>query len=46
MWVAIWLSLGPGVSNGLARFAHALILPAMRSDLGWSYTQADPTRGA
>lgn len=40
MWAAIWLSLGPAVSNGFARFAYALILPAMRSDLGWSYTQA------
>jgi predicted MFS family arabinose efflux permease len=40
MWAAVWLSLGPAVSNGLARFAYALILPAMRSDLGWNYTQA------
>jgi len=28
------------VSNGLGRFAYALILPAMRSDLRWSYSQA------
>jgi MFS family permease len=40
MWAAVWLSLGPAVSNGFARFAYALILPAMRSDLNWSYTQA------
>jgi MFS family permease len=40
MWAAVWLSLGPAVSNGFARFAYALILPAMRSDLGWSYTEA------
>jgi len=38
--VAIGLSLGPAVSNGLARFAYGLILPAMQTDLGWSYTQA------
>jgi predicted MFS family arabinose efflux permease len=34
------LALGVAVSNGLARFAYALILPAMRTDLGWNYTQA------
>jgi MFS family permease len=34
------LSLGPAVSNGLARFAYGLILPAMRQDLNWSYTEA------
>lgn len=38
--VAIGLSLGPAVSNGLARFAYGLILPAMQTDLGWNYTQA------
>lgn len=38
--VALALSLGPAVSNGLARFAYALILPAMQSDLHWTYTQA------
>lgn len=40
LWVAAGLSLAPAVSNGLGRFAYALILPAMRADLGWSYTQA------
>lgn len=39
-WVAAGLSLAPAVSNGLARFAYGLILPAMREDLGWSYTEA------
>lgn len=39
-WVAVGLSLGPTVSNGLARFAYGLILPSMRADLGWSYTEA------
>ncbi|WP_417587681.1 YbfB/YjiJ family MFS transporter [Pararhodobacter oceanensis] len=34
------LSLGVLVTNGLARFAYSLILPAMRNDLGWSYAQA------
>jgi predicted MFS family arabinose efflux permease len=40
MWVAAALSLGPAVSNGIGRFAYALILPAMRADLRWTYTQA------
>jgi predicted MFS family arabinose efflux permease len=34
------LALGAAVSLGLARFAYALVLPSMRSDLGWSYTTA------
>lgn len=38
--VAFLLSFGPAVSNSFARFAYALILPAMRSDLQWSYSQA------
>ncbi len=38
--LAAELALGVAVSNGLARFAYALVLPAMRADLGWSYTQA------
>jgi len=38
--VAVLLSFGPAVSNSFARFAYALILPAMRSDLQWSYSQA------
>ena len=38
--VAAGLALGVAVSNGLGRFAYALILPAMRGDLGWNYTQA------
>ena len=40
LWIAFGLSLAPAVSNGLGRFAYALILPAMRSDLSWTYTQA------
>ena len=27
-------------TNGLARFAYGLLLPAMRADLDWNYTQA------
>lgn len=38
--VVIGLSLGPAVSNGIARFAYGLILPAMRTDLDWTYTEA------
>jgi len=40
-WLIVFgLSLGPLVSNGFARFSYGLILPAMREDLVWSYTQA------
>ena len=39
-WIAIGLAMGPAVSNGLARFSYGLILPAMRDDLAWIYTQA------
>lgn len=34
------LALGPAMANGFARFAYALLLPAMRADLGWNFTQA------
>ncbi len=41
MWlIAVGLSLGPAVSNGFARFAYGLVLPAMRADLDWSYAEA------
>jgi predicted MFS family arabinose efflux permease len=39
-WVAAALALGAAVSLGLARFSYALLLPAMRADLGWSYFTA------
>jgi MFS family permease len=40
-WLIVFgLSLGPAASNGLARFAYGLVLPAMRQDLSWSYTEA------
>ena len=31
------LALASAVSLGLARFSYALLLPAMRADLGWSF---------
>ncbi len=37
---ALGLALGPAVALGLARFAYGLLLPGMRDDLGWSYSQA------
>ena len=38
--LAVALSLGAAVSLGITRFAYGLLLPTMRSDLGWSYTLA------
>ena len=38
--VAAGLALSVAVSNGFSRFVYALILPAMRNDLGWSFTEA------
>ena len=32
--------MGAAVSLGITRFAYGLLLPAMRADLGWSYTLA------
>lgn len=40
------LSLGGAVALGFARFAYALILPAMRGDLGWSFTLAGALNAA
>lgn len=37
---ALVLALGAAVSLGLARFSYALLLPAMRADLGWTYATA------
>lgn len=39
-WVLAGLTLGVLVTNGFARFAYGLILPAMRAELGWTYAQA------
>ena len=30
------LALGVTVTNGFARFAYGLLLPAMRSEMGWT----------
>ena len=38
--LAFLLSFGPAVSNSFARFAYALVLPAMREDLLLSYAEA------
>ncbi|MEY4749302.1 MAG: hypothetical protein RIQ60_1516 [Pseudomonadota bacterium] len=38
--LAAALALGAAISLGLARFAYPLLLPAMRTDLGWSYFSA------
>jgi predicted MFS family arabinose efflux permease len=37
---AVGLAMAPLVAVGLARFSYALLLPAMRADLGWSYAEA------
>lgn len=34
------LALGVTVTNGFARFAYGLLLPAMKSELEWNYAQA------
>jgi len=39
-WIVIGLALGVRISNAFARFASGLILPAMQSDLAWTYTQS------
>ena len=40
-WLALaGLTLGVMVTNGFARFAYGLILPAMKSELDWTYAQA------
>ncbi|WP_418648148.1 YbfB/YjiJ family MFS transporter [Thauera butanivorans] len=40
LWPAFGLGLAIAVGNGLARFSYALLLPAMREDLAWTYAQA------
>lgn len=40
-WLVLFgLSLGVGITNGFARFAYGLMLPAMKSELDWTYAQA------
>jgi len=38
--LALALSLGPALALGIGRFAYALLLPAMRADLGLSFAAA------
>ncbi|MBQ0904627.1 YbfB/YjiJ family MFS transporter [Micromonospora sp. U21] len=38
--IALGLAAGPVVALGFTRFAYALMLPAMRGDLHWTYAQA------
>ncbi|MCE0766018.1 YbfB/YjiJ family MFS transporter [Pseudonocardia kujensis] len=38
--VALGLASGPVVALGFTRFAYALLLPAMREDLSWSFAAA------
>jgi predicted MFS family arabinose efflux permease len=38
--VALGLAAGAVVALGFTRFAYALLLPAMRTELGWSFTAA------
>lgn len=40
LMIALGLSIGAAVALGLSRFAYALLLPAMRADLGWTYVEA------
>ena len=40
LWLALALSAGAALSLGITRFAYGLLLPTMRTDLGWSYTLA------
>lgn len=40
LMLAMRLALGSAIALGLARFSYALLLPTMKSDLGWSFAQA------
>ncbi|CAB3804605.1 hypothetical protein LMG28688_06025 [Paraburkholderia caffeinitolerans] len=40
LWLAVRLSLGSAMALGLVRFSYALLLPAMKADLGWSFAEA------
>ena len=39
-WAVIDLAVGPAVALGLARLAYALLLPAMPTDLHWSFGES------
>lgn len=38
--LALAIALGAAISLGITRFAYGLLLPFMRTDLGWSYALA------
>jgi predicted MFS family arabinose efflux permease len=38
--LAFCVSLSTAIALGFGRFGYSLVLPAMRADLGWSYSQA------
>lgn len=38
--IALALALGPAAAQGFSRFAYALLVPGMRSDLDWSLAEA------
>ncbi|GAA1975171.1 hypothetical protein GCM10009798_40510 [Nocardioides panacihumi] len=40
IWIALGLAAGAMVALGFTRFAYALLLPSMRSELDWSFTAA------
>jgi predicted MFS family arabinose efflux permease len=40
LMLAVGLSLGSAIALGLTRFSYALLLPAMKTGLGWSFAQA------
>ncbi|MFC3694972.1 YbfB/YjiJ family MFS transporter [Chenggangzhangella methanolivorans] len=40
LWIVAGLAMAPAVAQGFGRFAYALVLPAMRDDLGWSWADA------
>jgi predicted MFS family arabinose efflux permease len=44
--IVLGLAAGPVVALGLARFAYSLLLPTMRSDLGWGFTAAGAMNSA
>lgn len=39
-FILVGLLLGVTVTNGFARFAYGLLLPAMQAEMGWNYSQA------
>jgi len=36
----VFIAMAPAIGLGIARFAYALLLPEMKSELQWSYSQA------